>query len=168
MINSWLVSTFWIWIPLVFGSPSHAIYLSVTDGEVTEEALHFKVKVFSNDLKDALKNHDPSAYQPAGLSQFFLQNEPLAKRYFEEHFQLWNGEQPLELQLESFTIEGDAHFISFRSVVPNNFKELTVKASFFMELFPTQINVVKMKKGAQLKYLRFNNPAAPQTLSFQN
>jgi len=168
MINSWLISTcwFWVWLPLFSGNPTHAVFLSLTEGEVAGRVIHFRVKVFSNDLQDALKNHSPSEYTPADLNQFFSLNEDVAKNYFEEHFQLWIDKESLALHLEEFDIEGDAHFISFRASIPEHLKELTVKASFFMELFPTQINVVKVKKGAQLKYLRFDKPDAPQTLSF--
>jgi|GEM_PF-1162508 len=146
--------------------PNHALYLSITDMEISESKADFKVKVFSDDLRDALKSYRPSEYKPADMQRYFSLNQDLANNYFEEHFLLWAGEKKLALQVKGATIENDAHFINFSCSIPQNLKELRVKADFFMELFPTQTNVVKVKSGAQVQYLKFNMPVVPQKLSF--
>ncbi len=171
MISSWLTYTFCLWISflgvhLIWENPSHAIYLSLTEVEMAEGAFNFKMKVFSDDLRDALKNHQPNTYKPSNLQEFFSLNKDLANQYFGEHFQLSTGGKQQALQVKGAIIEGDAHFINFSCAVPKDFKELTIKADFFMELFPTQINVVKVKNGAQIQYLKFSMPVAPQSLSF--
>lgn len=166
MINLWILSICMLWIPTFLESPTHALYISLTEGEIVESEVNFEVKVFSDDLQDALRNHNSSSYQSGNLQEFYAINEAIAKDYFTEHFKLWVADQLIELRLGDYTMEGDAHFIRITGSLPENVKELSVKASYLMELFPTQINVVKVKKGEQLKYLRFDNPAAPQVLSF--
>lgn len=168
MINFWLICTCWLWINTTsfWNDSSHGIYLSHTEIEVTEGGVNIQVKVFSNDLQNVLKNHDLSAYKPADLNKYFSLNEKLAERYFNDYLQLWNEDSPLTLKLEGFSIEGDAHFIQLSTSLPKNSNSLTVKANLLTEIFPTQINVVKVKSGAQVQFLRFNIPIVPQTINF--
>jgi len=170
---NWLASLNWLLMCVfVIGEhpiqkkPNHAIYLSLTDIEIVEGEAKLKVKVFSDDLRDALKNYQSTEYKPADLQNFFSLNQSLADDYFSKHFQLQVEDEPIAIKVKEFSIEGDAHFINFSCVLPQNIKNITVKADFFMELFPTQTNVLKVKNGAQTQYLKFNMPVTPQTLSF--
>ena len=170
---NWLASLNWLLMCVfVIGEhpiqkkPNHAIYLSLTDIEIVEGEAKLKVKVFSDDLRDALKNYQSTEYKPADLQNFFSLNQDLANEYFRAHFQIRVENVQADLLIKGFSIEGDAHFINFSCALPQNFKDITVKADFLMELFPTQTNVVKLKNGAQTQYLKFNMPVVPQTLNF--
>lgn len=167
-MSSWLIiiSVLWLSAASLSEDPVHAIYLSLTELELTQSTAEFNVKVFSDDLRDALKNHNPSTYQPAELHQLLSFNEDLTQAYFDHHLQLTADGTNLSLHLVGHNIEGDAHFINFQTELPDNSSELTINASFLMELFPTQMNVVKVNKGSQMQYLKFNHPARALKINF--
>lgn len=134
--------------------PEHAIYLSLTEVNISSTAnSQVRVKVFSDDLQNALRNFS-DAYQHNGLQQYFEENKELAARYFDRHFALKVNQQRLDLLLTGHSIENDAHFIDFRFICPDPLQRLEVRADFLMELFPTQTNVVKITKNDQPLYLK--------------
>ncbi len=148
-----------------FARPQHALYLSLTEVRVAGSAGSLEVKVFSDDLQDALRNYSDS-YQPGSLENYFERNEQLATDYFAENLTIRVNGQKADLQYQGFSRENDAHFIRFRMKLPAETRQIAIEAGFLMEVFPDQVNVVKVLKGQQARYLRFNRPAALQTLSF--
>ncbi|MEM8895393.1 MAG: DUF6702 family protein [Bacteroidota bacterium] len=146
--------------------PAHAIYLSLTEIELTEDKAELRVKVFSDDLRDAIKNHDMTSYQGADVADYFSLNESIAQDYFGKYLELEINGLKQELQLTGHYIEGDAHFVSLTCELPESINELSVSASFLMELFPTQLNVVNVKKNGQTQYLKFSHPSKAQILNY--
>ena len=165
----WLAPTFWLWLwaSMLSGNPNHAIYLSLSDMTFEKNLVTVQVKVFSDDLQDALKNYDGAGYSPADLDHFFALNEPLAARYFGEHLQVSINNKNVLFDYQGFSIEKDAHFIRFEAKLSAPAQKVAVKADFLMELFPDQSNVVKVVQGQQVRYLRFSQPAAWQPLIFE-
>ena len=148
--------------------PHHAIYLSVTELNLVEKKpIDFTVKVFSDDLQDALRNFN-TKYQTADIGSFFFINESIAVAYFNEHFIISAGTIQIDYTLLSHSIESDAHFITFRldqTIWPKNFM---LKADFLMELFPTQKNIVKIRQGDNIKYLKFELPVHTQVVTLDH
>jgi hypothetical protein len=147
---------------------NHAIYLSMSEVNVKNDSLQVVIKVFSDDLRDALKNHNPIEYQPTDLSQFFARNKTIAIDYFNDKFTLFAEKSRLTLKFEEHSVEGDIHFIMFRSYIASPMKTLTADATFLMELFPTQVNVIKVNRDESTHYLKFTKKSGPQTVNLQN
>jgi hypothetical protein len=147
---------------------NHALYISMTDVNVEKNSLQMVTRIFSDDLRDALKNHAPLQYQPTDLSQFFSLNKTIAKEYFEDKLKLFADKSRLALILEGHSVEGDIHSISFQSRFTKPIKRLSVDATFLMELFPTQVNVFKIKNGESTHFLKITNHSDPQSINLQN
>jgi hypothetical protein len=141
----------------------HALYLSSTELKFKEKEILITVKVFSDDLRDAIKNHDPASYQSGELAHFVDANSKLIEDYFRLYLTLKNEkDNTLTLHYMGSSIEGDAHFIQLSAPLKEQEIALSVTASFFIELFPTQMNIVVVKQGDQSTYLKFTYPTAPQ------
>lgn len=147
-----------------FRSPEHAIYLSLTEIAIEEDTSSLRVKVFSDDLQNALRNFGGS-YQHQNLENFFGLNQPLAAQYFQEHLQIRIDGIPVALSLKSHSIENDAHFITFHFPSRDMPEKIQIKADFLMELFPTQTNVIKVQLNQEHKYLKCTKGAERQTLT---
>lgn len=147
--------------------PNHAIYLSMTEIELRPgEKGVIQIKVFSDDLQNALKNYSHT-YQSAGLNQYFEKNRGLAERYFQTHFRLSMNQKKVDFWLSDFRIENDAHFITFHFKAIPNLTTISLEADFFMELFPTQTNVVKVnREGNNPYFFKFTRPTRPEVLTW--
>jgi hypothetical protein len=47
-------------------------------------------------------------------------------------------------------------------------KTLSAEATFLMELFPTQVNVIKVNSGENTHFLKFTNESGLQSVNLQN
>ena len=146
--------------------PAHALYLSMTEIQLNADGTgEIEIKVFSDDLQNALKNYS-GTYQPADLQNFFSKNKALAAEYFGAHLHLLLNEDIIKYQLVNYEIENDAHFITFQFRNPLDANRLSLEADFFMELFPTQTNVVKVNRAGEQYYYKFTKPTRPQVLTW--
>lgn len=165
-----LVMSVCCWCIMALGErtplPDHALYLSMTEIELTPGANgRVQIKVFSDDLQNALRNYSET-YRAADLHQYFEKNRALAEQYFQAHFRLSINEKKVSIQLEDFQIENDAHFITFHFSPPTNIQQISLEADFFMELFPTQTNVVKVSKSGEPYFFKFTKPTRPEVLTW--
>jgi hypothetical protein len=147
---------------------NHALYLSMTEVDIEQGSIKVVIKVFSDDLRDALKNHAPAAYRPADLSRFFSNNKTIAEDYFKDKLKLYADKSRLALTLEGHTVAGDAHFLTYQSHYTTSIKSFSADATFFMELFPTQVNVVKINSGESAHFLKFTHGSGPQSVNLQH
>lgn len=124
---------------LISPTIDHAIYISVL--EIDSQQL--KVKVFSDDLKDALRNDSSSV-----------------EAYFQKKINLHINNQPIRFVLKEVTEEGESQWITFLMETPSQWHSFNLKADYFMELFPDQTNVVKVRVDSP-RYFRLNqsNPS---------
>ncbi|MEM9897420.1 MAG: DUF6702 family protein [Bacteroidota bacterium] len=101
----------------------HAIYISVL--EIDNQRM--KVKVFSDNLNDAIRNDANSI-----------------EGYFQKKIKLKVNEMNVSFTLDEVTEEGDSYWITFKLSTPNKWNSFYLEADYFMELFPDQTNVVKV------------------------
>lgn len=137
--------------------PSHAIYLAVIEvspKQATEPAT-IRVKVFADDLQDALRNASPN-YRPGEVRQLMDLNRAIIQQYFSRHLLLYVNESSVPLRLISGKVENDAFWLLFKGEGPEHWRTLKLTADFFMELFPTQTNVLKVEYGSIKKFARLN------------
>ncbi len=149
-----------------FDRPEHAIYLSVIEVEVIASGeSKLRIKIFSDDLQNALRNFS-NDYQHHDLQHYFAQNQALAEQYFQAHLKISVNRKPVSMSLQNFTIENDAHFVTFSMSTPTSPNKMEVQADFLMELFPTQTNVVKVLYRDEAYYLKFTKGTASQVLTW--
>lgn len=124
--------------------PTHAVYISVV--EINQQEI--RVKVFQDDLQDALRNFNPKS--PAIRTNFHCgESGELLSRYFSQKLKVEVNDQNLELDFGSCSEEGDSYWITFITNGPEEWHSISVKDNHFMELFPTQSNIIKINSPEQ-------------------
>ena len=130
---------------LFFGEPTdHAIYISVLE----IDAQQMKVKVFEDNLQDALRNDSNSI-----------------EGYFRKKIKLEINGNPVGFDLSDTSLEGDSYWITFRLRPHEKWESFSLEANYLMELFPDQTNVVKvLTEEPQFFRLSIFNPKCSFTL----
>lgn len=116
----------------------HAIYISVVELESDE----IRVKVFSDDLRDAIRNH--TGVQSVSIDDFCAKYQKEIQQYFGEKLRLKINEAEVPYQYKIATEEGDSYWITFSFIKSGDWKSVKVEDTHFMELFPTQSNIIKV------------------------
>ena len=132
----------------LFTSGDHAIYLSLVDLDLNAQKI--TIKVFSDDLEDCLKNFDPNftSFEDAD------KNQEIVEKYFQQGLVLKINHEMVALSFSAASIENDAHFLVFHFQYTKSISMVQVRADFFMELFPTQSNVINLKHDGEQLFLR--------------
>lgn len=140
---------------LSFSTTEHAIYIGVIkiDYQEQDASASIQLKVFSDDLQNALKHELNLATLPAHTALCLPSHLQI---YFEKHLQCRINDQPTNFQLNNCTPYKDVHLLEGHLDSIPTWKTFTLKADFLMELFPTQSNIV------QLNYQKIG-AAEPQT-----
>lgn len=144
----------------------HAIYLSVAElNRNQDNTIHLRLKLFSDDLQSAVRNFS-DGFRPAPANQFFEKNSPIVIYYLQKNFRLYQDGSELDLKFVNFSIENDAHFIEFKAIAKTKSDKFSLKASYLIELFPEQKNIVEVLNHGQKQYLQFQNPVKIQDFTF--
>lgn len=145
----------------------HAIYLSVV--EITHNAnatsASVKVKVFTDDISDAISNKYGERVNLA-VNVSLDQGSQKVTGYFSEHLQLSLNGQPVALKLTQLEPMSDAIWVHFEVNCPQRWNELTIKADYLMELFPTQSNVLSVAQGEQKRFANIVKSKPVETIKF--
>lgn len=137
---------------LYIAAPSHAFYVSITDVEFLEEWGDFriKVKIFTNDLEDALEK--------AGFGRLYLATEkesPEARisiyQYIQQKLSLKVGKTPVNLSYEKVEYRDDACWIYAKVGQSCQWDSLWIENKILFELFDTQTNIIRLKVHGQRK-----------------
>lgn len=125
----------------------HALYISVAEMSFSDGEVNIDLKVFSNDLFDALKNWKTDiSSTPRNISIDDVQG------YFDQHLVLSAGQQSILIKCDRVESTGDAHFIHFTGFLNNPVEPIKIKAAYFFELFPAQQNILKIKKDEKQSF----------------
>lgn len=138
----------------------HALYLSVISIDINHEVMNMEIKVFTDDLLDVLKNQNSQIVSTATK----LSNAEI-EAYFQKHLSTTDSGQNLQFSLDQITLEGESHFIHFSCPLPKGIRNLSVQAGYFMELFPTQQNILKVRKDDKNHFAIFKSMDQIETLS---
>ncbi len=135
------ISTITMMIWTVFYMPSdHAVYISVV--EFQENSV--RIKVFTDDLQDAIRNDSPGSFQPGNISDFCNLNQSAIEKYFQNKLKIVINNSPVAIKYLKSRVEGDSYWINFTMNFSGSWKSLNISAPFFRELFPTQSNIIKV------------------------
>jgi len=147
-------------------SSNHAIYVSVLEIEQVSEGETAKimVKIFANDLEDAIFNQSEKRLDL--LTGSCDQNAASLLSYFYDHLQLSINGKLQKYSFISCEINDTSLWLTFEFKSPSKWGELAITADYLMELFPTQSNVVSIKYHGDKRMFRMTNSATHQKLNF--
>ena len=145
----------------------HAIYLSVAEvvHEPSGTNAQIKIKVFTNDLEDALFNELGQRITLSDAATFAV-NKKYIQQYFANHFELTIDNKKQKPTLSRAALTGDAIWFYFNMSCANNWKDVSVKADYLMELFPTQSNVISIEHDSKKQFLRLTNSKKSDAVRF--
>ena len=127
----------------------HALYVSVIDIKHNSNTIDSEIiiKVFSDDLQNSIRNFS-SEYQQYPTESFVEPNQNLIEKYFIQYMEIRINGEKIVLELTKFEKENDAHFLYFTSKSPVQWNVFKISAPYFMELFPEQSNIIRLKYGS--------------------
>lgn len=133
----------------------HAIYVSVIEvekGEKDHDGI-LKVKVFIDDLQDAIHNETGNrrSYRSGCRS-----GDTELESYFKSHLKLELNAQSVNINLADCERLEDSLWLNFEFESKDDWSELQISANYFMELFPTQSNIVSITNDADRQFSRLN------------
>lgn len=145
----------------------HAIYLSVAEVEHKnlEKKANVKIKVFTNDLEDALMN----AYDERislGDASICEENKTKIEGYFLKHFKYAINGNNVVLIFDRCETNGDATWLHFNIACPMQWNKISVTADYLMELFPTQSNVISIQHGNEKRFININKSKTSDVVTF--
>lgn len=133
----------------------HAIYISVIEIEqITDnDQATLKVKVFINDLEDAIRNQSGSRVD---YKEGCVTHQTALVSYFKEHLNLAINDIPIVFNLDHCETLKDALWVSFVFEQPTSWEQLDLSTDLFTELFPTQSNIVSVSYLKDKRFARLN------------
>ena len=163
-----LVSAF-LWVYLSFSDLrtdiDHGIYLSVSEVSLSKDnsKSHINIKIFSDDFENILR-----LYNKGKLSSMDIcARESLILAYFTKNMPMKINNRYIKLQWSGCEKIGNSLSLHFSFTRPADGKELKIKATFFTELFPSQQNIIQIKReGSANRFLKFKEGDSWQTVSF--
>jgi len=141
-------------------SSSHAIYVSVL--EVKQGSI--MVKVFANDLEDAIFNHAQQRYDL--VSGDCSKGKALITNYFRSHLAIKIDGKEQQYSYLSCEVNDISLWLTFEFISPVTWKEVEITADYLMELFPTQSNVVSITYQTEKRMFRLTKGAITETIKF--
>ncbi|NJN42347.1 MAG: hypothetical protein HC811_09120 [Flammeovirgaceae bacterium] len=124
-----------------------------------------KVKVFTDDLEDALRNMHAQPFSLPDEKACMAQKTYLEK-YFATHLKIKINKKELSYQLTGCEKFDDAVWLSFEGSSPQSWKEISITADFLVELFPTQTNVINLSVNGKKRFLRLTHKQPTGQLIF--
>lgn len=151
MLNQNLVKNWSLFFLLLSGlisavSPEHALYIGVIQIIYEEENAETKIqiKVFSDDLQSVLQNE--LGYEEVPSIEELCTNTSLPiEAYFKKQLTVKANKIPIDFTLIDCEQINDVHLITFKTSKVSDWQVCSIEASFFMELFPLQSNIVNLK-----------------------
>ena len=146
----------------------HAIYISVVEinRSLGVEA-SIKIKVFTNDISDALFNYQQKRYKFSD-DQECSADPQVITGYFRDHLKISINNSLVSMVLESCELNGESVWFSFKAETPDNWHEFKVENDHLMELFPTQVNIFNVSNGVQKKMFKIDSSQKSLTFNFPN
>lgn len=141
-------------------SSSHAIYVSVL--EVEQGSI--KVKIFANDLEDAIFNH--AQQRPDLLNADCSRSKVLIANYFNDHLTCKIDGQEQKFTFVSCEVNDISLWLTFDFNSPATWGQVELTADYLMELFPTQSNVVSITHEGEKRMFRLTKESSTEIITF--
>jgi len=132
---------------------THAIYISVVEITHDAEGSNVEVKIFIDDLEDAI-------YNMSGTRHRLIDNCNAASddisKYVATHLKIAVNGSEKSIKWVSCDIMEDAIWLRFHMDDDDPFQKVEITANQLMELFPAQMNVIKIQSGEEIRFLRLS------------
>ena len=157
----------WVWLSFydLNTENDHGIYLSVSEVSLSKgknQSL-IKIKIFLDDFENILRLYNKGKLSSTDICA----KESLILSYFTKNMPIKINDKYIKLQWSGCEKIGDSLALHFSFDNPSDGKELKIKATFFTELFPSQQNIIQIKKlGSSNRFLKFKEGDSWQTVSF--
>ncbi|MEZ4993988.1 MAG: DUF6702 family protein [Saprospiraceae bacterium] len=145
----------------------HALYLAVVQIDHSQAGTEAKllVKVFASDLESVLRAAYGEQFRREAGEDFPRANSRLIEAYFREHLVCMIDGKIAGLQYSDAQRENDVFWLNFALQVPVRWKKMSVQASFFMEIFSTQSNIIHLIHSGEKRFARLTK--AEDTVGFE-
>jgi hypothetical protein len=144
----------------------HPFYLGVTDlrYNAKEKALQGTVRLFTNDLEEALKNR---LNQPVDLinPKDTAQAEQWLKDYLSAHLSLVVNGKPLPFRLLGYENEQEATWMYIEATACPDPRTLSIRNTLLYTI-RDQMNIIHLEIRDKKKSLKLNNPDAEAVFTF--
>ena len=152
----------------LYENDNHTMYISVVEIEkaVGNTNGHIRVKLFANDLEDAIFNF---SQQRIDLNEGNCKpNAALINDYFDAHLGVKISDEIIKYSLSSCEENDLSIWLNFNFISNANWKTVEVKADYLMELFPTQSNIVNIKYEGVIRMFRLTKESPKEIALFSN
>ena len=156
----------WTRLPGDANQPSHAIYISVLEIKQGLESKEgsVRIKVFVQDFEDAIFNH--SSHRLNFSSGNSDSNKELISAYFYDSLKIDINNNALKYNYVSCEVNDISLWLNFAFEANDNWQQMKVSANYFMELFPTQSNVVSITYHEQKRMFRLTKAKSEEVVEF--
>lgn len=164
------ISTWFVWLlpGNLFSSDAHAVYVSVLEikQKTGSEKGVINVKLFSNDLEDAIFNRSTQRIE---LTETNCEHyKTLVDDYINDHLEFKINGIVQSYHYESCEINDMSIWLNFSFSYSKSWQEMEVKADYLMELFPTQANIVSILYHEQKSMFRLIKGDDSEVIEFSN
>ena len=144
----------------------HALYVSVLEieKERSSEKATIMVKIFSDDLEDAIYNHAQQRLDLQGMN--CGQGKTYINNYFNDHLKLSVDGKDQSYSYLSCEVNDISLWLTFEFTTSTSWNEVEITADYLMELFPTQSNVVSITYHSEKRMFRLTKGATTENISF--
>ena len=151
-----------------YENSNHAMYISVVEIEKAVDNNNglIRVKVFTNDLEDAIFNFSQQRIDLSGGN--CKPSTKLINDYFAAHLDIKIGDEFIKLSFSSCEENDISSWLNFDFTSQENWKTVEVKADYLMELFPTQSNIVNISNEGEKRMFRLTKDNPKKTILFSN
>ena len=164
-----MIAYLFLWVGLMYLDTlqPHAIYISVIDikHEESKEEASLVIKVFTDDFEDVLHNHSSKRLQ-LSKAEVCNSNKEIIYTYFEKHLQMHVNGKSMVYRFESCEINDDSIWVTFSMTCAPDWDNFNIRADYFMELFPTQTNVVNLLEGGEKRFLKLTMDQMEDRIDF--
>ena len=163
-----LIASLWPFTPYIALDAvvaDHAIYVSVIEivDLPLEQKGNLKVKIFTDDLEDAILNKTGEKFK---LTKNCERNLDVVAAYLSDHLRLAINEQPVKFTPTGCENVDISIWLEYQFAYPGDWSNVDIYCDLLMELFPTQSNVFSVRYNNEKRMFRLTQGKKSTRLSF--
>lgn len=148
-------------------APEHAIYISVIEVRHLAGAntATMQVKMFTDDLHIAVSNALGDSFRTEMYAM--CDALPQVTVYLRDHLKVHINSEAVALETPTCTLEGEAHHLEFILSCPAYWETMDIAADLFMEIYPTQAQMVHVNDNGDNYTLRLTKRKPSKSITFR-
>lgn len=144
-----------IYIYLFFVLTNHPIYISTTDVSIEDEKINIVIKLFLNDLEDALRLNN-------GFSISIDENKKLNKNfefvesYLNDKFNIYIGSKKLKIVYSNKNIINDILELKATLQIKEKIFSIRIINQILLDVYDNQSNILFIKNFEKKEFYKFD------------